>query len=198
MERALLVNAWLHLFCIVMKNFLWVLMMSVPSAHRVFFCQHNKEPNVKSSHTFRIWQPWRLGGLHCVIWVQLWAVDCCRNLDRSVRGKKKERYPTWVGFCRFKWQLHQDTADSFISFVKDGTVFIGTELSFYTNTCNGHVTSLVIITELICLLRSIIVLGYLQSTGYNLYNAWHYSLFSFFFPLDLLIFFHTLVLNTFW
>lgn len=90
MERALLVNAWLHLFCIVMKNFLWVLMMSVPSAHRVFFCQHNKEPNVKSSHTFRIWQPWCLGGLHCVIWVQLWAVDYCRNLDRSVRGKKKK------------------------------------------------------------------------------------------------------------
>lgn len=117
MERTSLVNAWLHFFCIVVKNFLCVLMMLVPSAYRVFFCQHNAEPNVKSSHTFRIWQPWRLRSLHCVIWVQLWAVHSCRNLDRSV--SKKNWCPTWVGFCRFKWHLYQDTEDSFISFVKD-------------------------------------------------------------------------------
>lgn len=118
MERASLVNAWLHLFCIVIKNFLWVLMMSIPSAHRVFFYQHNEESNVKSSHTFRIWQPWHLGGLHFVISVQLWAVGSCRSLDRNVRGEKNW-CATWVGFCRFKWQLYQDTADIFISFVKD-------------------------------------------------------------------------------
>lgn len=94
-ERASLINAWLHFFCIVVNNFLWVLMMSVPPAHRVFFCQHNEEPNVKSSHTFRIWQPWHLGGLHCVIWVQLWAVDSCRNLDRSVGGKKNNALLEW-------------------------------------------------------------------------------------------------------